>query len=199
MVLRMSSLSPNNTDQRIVFLDRDGVINRDSPDYIKSWREFDFLPRSIDALKILKQHAFRVFVVSNQSAVNRRMLTLKDLRLIHDKMTDAIAAGGGSLEEIFFCPHLPQENCRCRKPKPGMLFAAQKKYGLSLSSVYMVGDRAKDVECAKQAACGFALLVKSNHCTEEEHILQKKNITPDYVAEDLFDAAEWIIAHRLHR
>jgi len=189
---------PNNMDQRIVFLDRDGVINRDSPEYIKNWHEFEFLPGSIEALKILKQHCFQVFLITNQSAVNRQMMTLSDLQLIHDRMTQAIVAGGGWLADIFFCPHLPEEDCLCRKPKPGMLFAAQKKYGLALSSAYMVGDRAKDVECARQAACGFSLLVKSDHYVDELHTLQKKNIRPAYVAEDLFNAAEWIVWHRVN-
>ena len=196
MVSRMSLSLQNKRKQRIVFLDRDGVINRDSPDYIKSWREFEFLPRSLSALRLLNENLFQVIIVTNQSAVGRKMISLRDLNHIHSKMKTAIKAGGGLIQDIFFCPHLPQDRCACRKPKPGMLFSAQQKYRINLTAAYMVGDRAKDVECAKKAGCGYALLVQTAN-DEAEGTLALKKIVPDFVAEDLFAAAEWIIAHRL--
>jgi D-glycero-D-manno-heptose 1,7-bisphosphate phosphatase len=192
----MSLSLQNKHNQRIVFLDRDGVINRDSPEYIKSWREFEFLPRSLAALRLLNENLFQVLIITNQSAVNRRMISLRDLNHIHLKMNAAIKAAGGLIQDIFFCPHVPQDRCLCRKPKPGMLFSAQQKYRINLTAAYMVGDRAKDVECAKQAGCGCALLVQTAS-NEAERTLALKKIEPDFVAEDLFAAAEWIIAHRL--
>lgn len=188
----------NNPLQNIVFLDRDGVINLDSPEYVKSWAEFHFLPRSIAALKILKQNLFQIFIVTNQSAINRGMISLSSLNHIHSKMKAEIEAGGGAVHDIFFCPHAPQDHCSCRKPKPGLLFSAQKKYGLNLSRAYLVGDSAKDIECARQAGCASAILVKTGNFVEAKQDLSQKKIAPDFIAEDLFDAVEWIVQGPLH-
>ncbi|MDF1591735.1 MAG: D-glycero-beta-D-manno-heptose 1,7-bisphosphate 7-phosphatase [Desulfobacterales bacterium] len=180
---------------KVVFLDRDGVINRDSPDYIKSWSEFDFLPGSLGALKRLTQKGFTIIVITNQSAVNRGMIPIKDLEFMHSNMRSAVNANGGKVYDIFFCPHTPDDHCSCRKPKPGLIHQAQSRYALDIKSAYMVGDSAKDVECARNAGCGYAILVQTGNGAEAETILTRKNILPDYVAADLDDAASWIIAH----
>ena len=183
----------NKPNQNIIFLDRDGVINRDSSEYIKSWAEFQFLPRSIDALKILKHNAFQVFIVTNQSAVGRGMISINDLNHLHAKMKSEIEAGGGLIQDIFFCPHHPQDQCSCRKPEPGLILSAQKKYRLSLSNAYLVGDSAKDIECAHRAGCGRAILVKTGNFMEAERSLSEKKIVPTHVAMDLFEAVERIV------
>jgi D-glycero-D-manno-heptose 1,7-bisphosphate phosphatase len=187
----MSSSSPNNA----VFIDRDGVINQDSSAYIKSWAEFHFLPRSLQALSKLKRHHFRSFLITNQSAINRKMITLETLKRIHHNMMADIVAAGGRMDDIFFCPHLPQEGCSCRKPKPGLIFTAQKKYDIHLASSYMIGDSAKDIICARQAGCGFALLVKTGKYDTAVSELAAAGIPTNYTAIDLYDAVNWIIAH----
>ena len=189
----MFSSLQNKRNQNIIFLDRDGVINQDSSEYIKSWEAFQFLPRSIDALKTLKQNFFQTFVVTNQSAVGRGMISRNDLNDIHSRMKAKIEAGGGFIQEIFFCPHLPQDHCSCRKPKPGLILSAQKKYGLKLQHAYVVGDSAKDIECAGRAGCGGAVLVKTGNFIEAVRILDEKKIAPSHIAADLFDAVDWII------
>jgi D-glycero-D-manno-heptose 1,7-bisphosphate phosphatase len=180
---------------KVVFLDRDGVINRDSPDYIKSWSEFEFLPGSLRALKRLTQKGFLIIVITNQSAVNRGMMSSEDLNSIHTHMQSVAAANGGKISDIFLCPHTPDDHCTCRKPKPGLIHQAQNRYAIDLKSAYMVGDSAKDIECARNAGCGCAILVRTGNGAESETILTQKNIAPDYVAADLDDAANWIIAH----
>jgi D-glycero-D-manno-heptose 1,7-bisphosphate phosphatase len=194
---RMFSSLQNKGVQNIIFLDRDGVINQDSPEYIKSWAEFQFLPRSIAALKILKQNLFQIFIVTNQSAINRGMISFSGLDQIHSKMKAEIEAGGGTIQDIFFCPHIPQDHCSCRKPKPGLLFSAQKKYRLTLSNAYLVGDSAKDIECANHAGCRSAILVKTGNFIEAKQILSEKKIAPDFIAADLFDAVDWILQRPL--
>jgi len=191
----MCSSSPNSARQNVVFLDRDGVINQDSSAYIKSWSEFKFLPRSLQALKNLNQHNFHSYLITNQSAINRKLITLDTLTHMHDNMMAAIIAAGGRIDDIFFCPHLPREDCSCRKPKPGLIRAAQKKYNIHLASSFMIGDSAKDVVCARHAGCGFTLLVKTGDYTTATTELAAAGITPDYVATDLYDAVNWIIAH----
>ena len=171
------------------------MINQDSSAYIKSWAEFQFLPRSLPALRVLNQHHYRSFLITNQSAINRKMITPNTLKHIHDNMMAEILAAGGRMDDIFFCPHLPQEGCNCRKPKPGLILAAQKKYDIHLPGSYMIGDSAKDIVCARQAGCGFALLVKTGNYDIAISELAAAGIHTDYNATDLYDAVNWIIAH----
>jgi len=191
----MSSLSPNSLPEKVVFIDRDGVINRDSNTYIKSWSEFRFLPHSLQALEKLARHNFRSFLITNQSAINRKLITPETLTQIHCNMMAEIAAAGGRIDDIFFCPHLPREDCDCRKPKPGLIRAAQKKYNIHLASSYMIGDSAKDIICAHRAGCGCALLVKTGNYNTAVTALASAGIRPDHHASDLYDAVNWIITH----
>ena len=179
----------------MVFIDRDGVINHDSSAYIKSWAEFKFLPRSLQALRILNQHHFRSYLITNQSAISRKLITPETLTRIHRNMVAEIVTAGGRMDDIFICPHLPEENCSCRKPKPGLILAAQKKYDIHLAGSYMIGDSAKDIICARQAGCGFALLVKTGNYDTAASELAAAGIHTDYNATDLYDAINWIIAH----
>ena len=183
--------------QRVVFLDRDGVINRDSPDYIKSWEEFEFFPKSIEAIRLLNLNGFTTIIITNQSVINRNMVSKEGLEHIHALMKKEIKSGGGKIKDIFFCPHTPEEGCDCRKPEPGLIYQAQKKYQIDLPASTMVGDNAKDIECARRAGCGLSVLVKSGNISNAERLLSEKKISPDYTASDLYDAAIWISSHFL--
>jgi len=178
--------------EKVVFLDRDGTINRDSPDYIKSREEFEFLPGSLEAINKLTRHGFVSIVVTNQSAVPRKLISLKELEFVHNMMTLTVALNGGEIKDIFYCPHMPDEGCDCRKPEPGLIFQAREKYEIDLTAAVMVGDSAKDIECARRAGCG-AVLVKSGQKDDVEAELKTRQISVDYVAKDLYDAAGWII------
>ena len=180
--------------QHVVFLDRDGVINRDSPDYIKSWSEFEFLPGSLEALKQLKLNGFPVIIITNQSVIHRKMVTKKDLDFIHDMMKEVVQSRGGDIKDIFYCPHIPEDRCDCRKPNPGLIYRAKKRYQIDLETSIMVGDSAKDIECARNAGCGSAILLKTGNGVTAENILKDKMIHPDVIVRDLLEAANWIIA-----
>ncbi len=179
--------------KNVVFLDRDGVINRDSSDYIKSWDEFEFIPGSIDAIKLLKLNGFVVIIITNQSAINRNMVSSAELEYIHSMMKSVLESGGGKIKDIFYCPHTPENKCNCRKPKPGLIYKAKKTYNIDLANSVMVGDSVKDIMCARNAGCGHNILVKTGNGVDSEKILAKKKIFPDHVAEDLLDAATWIV------
>ena len=179
----------------VVYLDRDGTINHDSPDYIKSRSEFKFIPGSIEAIRLLTLGGFTSIVITNQSALARRFISPGELDLIHGMMKDAIVSGGGMITDIFFCPHMPNDGCECRKPAPGLLLQAQRKYNIDLSKSIMVGDSAKDIECARNAGCGRAVLVKTGKNDDVEHVLKTKRIVADYTANNLYDAAKWILAN----
>ena len=182
-----------NLLKKVVFLDRDGTINRDSPDYIKSREEFEFLPGSLEAIKRLTSSGFAVIAVTNQSAVPRKLISSKELERVHDMMIQAVAQHGGESKDVFFCPHMPEDDCDCRKPEPGLVFQAREKYKIDLTTAVMVGDSAKDIECARRAGCGKAVLVKSGLDDDVENMLKAKQILVDYVAKDLYEAADWII------
>ena len=181
--------------KRVVFLDRDGTINYDSPDYIKGRSEFKFIPGSIEAIRLLTLNGFTSIVITNQSALARDLISPGELDHIHFMMKSAIISGGGKITDIFFCPHLPNDGCDCRKPAPGMLLQAQRKYNIDLPSSTMVGDSAKDIECARNAGCGKAVLVKTGYGDEAEDLLKTKQIAADCTAKDLYDAVQWILAN----
>ena len=181
---------------KVIFLDRDGVINRDSPDYIKSLQEFEFLPGSLDALRRLSEDDFSCIVITNQSALARGLLTPETLEAIHRHMAAAVAAAGGRIVDIFLCPHLPNENCLCRKPKPGLLQAAQRKYRIDLASAVMIGDSVKDIRCGIAAGVETTILVRTGNGLHAERELQEQGLFANFIGEDLSQAADWIIRQR---
>ncbi len=178
---------------KVVFLDRDGTINRDSSDYVKSREEFEFLPGSLEAIKKLTVNGFVNIVITNQSAVPRNLISLNELESVHNMLTKTVALNGGEIKDIFYCPHMPEDGCDCRKPEPGLIYQAREKYAIDLTAAVMVGDSAKDIECARRAGCGRAVLVKSGQDDDVEAELKFRRIRVDFVAKDLHDAAEWIL------
>lgn len=176
----------------VIFLDRDGVINVDRQDYVKSWAEFKFLPRVFEALGLLRKNNLRVVIVTNQSAVHRGLMSIDTLEDIHKKMLRAIESNGGHIEAIYFCPHTPGENCQCRKPKPGMVRKAVKDLKIDLSLSYLVGDSEKDVELAR--SLGVKCVRITEKCAEKRasHDVQW---TPDHPlsAKSFHEAADRIL------
>lgn len=186
----------NKILQKVVFLDRDGVINRDSPNYIKSWPEVEFLPGSLEALKQLAENEFTTIIITNQSVIRRNMVSRKGLEEIHARMKNTVKSMGGEIKDIFYCPHIPEDQCDCRKPIPGLIYKAQKRYQIDLSLSIMVGDNVKDIECARNAGCKYALLVRTGNGIIAEKTLKARRIYPDFVARNLLDAVDWIITHK---
>ena len=176
-----------------IFLDRDGVINVDSPDYIKNPSEFHFIPGSKKAIALLTAYHFDIILITNQSVINRKMVTPEGLKAIFDKLNSGVKALGGEIKDIFFCPHTPREKCSCRKPLPGLILQARKKYHINLETSCMVGDSAKDILCARNAGCGTAVLVKTGNGEKALKTLQDMGESPDYVVPDLLAAARLII------
>ncbi|MCJ7774579.1 MAG: D-glycero-beta-D-manno-heptose 1,7-bisphosphate 7-phosphatase [Desulfobacterales bacterium] len=178
--------------QKVLFVDRDGVINKDSTAYIKSWSEFEFLPRSLEAMRRLRENGFDVILITNQSAINRNYFSKNDLEDIHARMKKVVTQHGGKIKGIFYCPHIPEDQCDCRKPKPGLILQAQQKYQIDVKKTIMVGDSAKDIECARNAGCGGNILVRTGNGKTAEKILAKKGIFPGFIVKDLYEAASLI-------
>ncbi len=174
-----------------IILDRDGVINFDSDVYIKSPEEWLPIPHSLEAIAMLNRAGYRVLVATNQSGIARGYYDLETLDLIHEKMMRELAAVGGYIEEIFFCPHHPDEGCLCRKPKPGMLLAIQEKYGLSLPDTYFIGDSFADMGAAAAVGCKPLLVKTGNgYLTLERH--PALAVVPSFA--NLDEAVQFVLA-----
>lgn len=148
------------TESRLVILDRDGVINEDSDDYIKSPAEWIPIAGAAEAIARLNQAGYQVVVATNQSGVGRGYFTLDTLNAIHDKMGAHIAAAGGELAGIFYCPHAPEDQCDCRKPRPGLIDQISAHFHVSVDGVPLVGDSLRDLECGVARGC-VPVLVKT--------------------------------------
>jgi len=174
-------------NDRVVLLDRDGVINADRQGYILSWEQFRFLPGSKAALRILKERGCHVHIVSNQSAVGRGLMTEKDLDAITGRMLRAIRREGGEIESVQYCTHRPEENCDCRKPKTGLLRQVARKSGVDLGRAWLIGDKLTDMEAGNAMGCR-TIFVNSGFLPETENTRPGRPDTPDFVAENLLDA-----------
>ena len=153
-----------------VILDRDGVINVDSPDYIKSAEEWQPLPGSLEAIARLTTAGYQIFVATNQAGIARGKLSLMALDVIHKRMLREVERHGGKIRDIQYCPHHPCDHCECRKPKPGMLVRLAEIHDLDLSQGYFVGDSLKDLKTAEAAGCKGVLVCSDN----EQHALTLK-------------------------
>lgn len=182
---------PDSARQKIVILDRDGVINYDSAHYIKSPDEWRPLPGSLEAIARLTQAGYRVVVATNQAGVGRGLLDMATLNAIHDKLHRAVAAAGGRIDALFFCPHTAEADCACRKPKPGMLLEIAARYNTDLKDVPAVGDSLRDLEAAAAAgARPILVLTGKGEQTRAEGALPKRT----EVCADLAEAVSRLLA-----
>ena len=138
---------------RAVFLDRDGVICRNRPDHVKNWSEFVFLSRARESLACLATLDVRIVVITNQAAINRRMVTADTVEEIHRRMVAEIEAAGGRIDRVYYCPHRPDEACDCRKPQPGLLKQAAADLNIELEGSYLVGDAWSDIQAGLAVGC----------------------------------------------
>lgn len=138
---------------KLIILDRDGVINHDSPDFIKSPQEWIPIPGSLEAIARLNQAGYRVVVATNQSGIARELFDITTLNAIHAKMHACAQQVGAVIDAVFFCPHASADACDCRKPKPGMFEEIAKRFKLSLKGVPTVGDSLRDLQAGFLAGC----------------------------------------------
>lgn len=160
------------TPKKAIFIDRDGVINKKAPkaEYVTTWKQFEFLPGVLDALKILKDHGYTVIIVSNQAGINRHYMTHENLADIHAHMCSEIEKNGGNIHAIYYCPHDWDEGCLCRKPNPGMFFSAVHDHLINLREMCFIGDDPRD-RIAGEAAGLMTYLVEMPDA-DFPHLLQ---------------------------
>ena len=181
------------TPLKLVILDRDGTINEDSPEFVKSADEWLPLPGALEAIARLNHGGWHVVVASNQSGLGRGLFEVSDLNDIHAKMHRLLAASGGRIDAVFYCPHAPGESCRCRKPEPGLFEQISDRYGVGLTNVPAVGDSARDLLAAAAVGCEPHLVL-----TGKAVVYKGRSLSDDYppntrVHADLAAFAEFLL------
>jgi histidinol-phosphate phosphatase family protein len=144
------------TGNRVIFLDRDGVINYNRHDYVKSWDEFVFIPTAKEAINKINRSEFMLIIITNQSPIGRGIFTTETLDNIHRKMLHELAEAGCTIDAIYYCPHKPDDGCSCRKPKSGLILRAAADFGIDLTCSWMIGDSDGDVKAGEGAGCKTA-------------------------------------------
>jgi D-glycero-D-manno-heptose 1,7-bisphosphate phosphatase len=188
---------------KTVFLDRDGVINRNPPNkgYVRMWTEFTFIPNALKAIQELTQNGYRIFVITNQAGIGRGLYSEETLKDIHRRMVTGIAKAGGKIDAVYYCPHHPEAGCECRKPKPGMLKRAAQEHNINLSSAYFIGDATTDIIAGRRAGTAtFLVLTGLGHESYQDYINaaydrreNKEECRPDKIFTDLYTATHWLL------
>ena len=184
---------------KTVFLDRDGVINRNrEDDYVKSWSEFEFLPNALEAIELLTDAGYQLIIVTNQACINKGILSSRALNEIHCKMLTEIEGAGGRIRAIYYCPHRDDDNCACRKPKPGMLAQAASEHDIDPEDTYLIGDSDRDIQAGNRFGA-YSLLVSTENGGRQNSTEKANAVAPSRprrVFADFFAAAEWIVSSR---
>lgn len=179
--------------KNIAILDRDGTICEELGYITSGEEEAKILPCSAEAIKWLNDHGWLVVGASNQSGVSRGYTTEEWVERVNRRMMDTLAAQGAKIEKVYFCPHHPLESCECRKPKPGMIQQILKDFQADVSHCVMVGDKDCDVEMGK--AVGVTTVLVLTGYGKETQAQCVGPLAPDFAANDLLDAAKWIVEH----
>ena len=179
---------------KLVILDRDGTINQDRDDYVKSAEEWIPLPGALEAIARLNHAGWRVVVASNQSGLGRGLFDVAALNAMHTKMHKLLAAAGGRIDAVFYCPHSPEEPCNCRKPLPGLFEQIGERYGMDLTGVHTVGDSLRDLQAGAAVGCATHLV----HTGKGDNLIGQ-TLPVDFPAgtvahADLGEFAEWLLA-----
>ncbi len=176
---------------KVIFLDRDGVINKYPGDrlYVTSLRKFKFLPHALQAIALLTKAGYKIFVASNQAGIGRGIYARSTLDRITAGMLEKIQSQGGLIQQVYYCLHRKEAGCSCRKPRPGMLRQAAKKFKFNLRTAYFVGDTMRDIFTAQNAGCKSVLVLSGK---EKQANRPNWKTQPDLVFRDLWAAAKFL-------
>ena len=179
---------------KLVILDRDGTINQDRDDYVKSAAEWLPLPGALEAIARLNHAGWRVVVASNQSGLGRGLFDVAALNDLHANMHKLLTAAGGRIDAVFYCPHSPEETCNCRKPLPGLYEQIGERYGMDLKGVHTVGDSLRDLQAGAAAGCSPHLVYTGKSEKLKGQALPVDLPQGTVVHDDLGAFADWLLA-----
>ena len=167
-----------------IILDRDGVLVEDTG-FVHKLEDFKLIKNAVEGLELLKK--YKLFIITNQSGIGRNHYTLDDFKKFNNHLISELKKRRIKIEKTYYCPHRPEDKCECRKPKTKFLDDAEKDFGIDLKKSFVIGDRKSDIELGQNAHCKTILVLTGNGSRI------KNDVNPDYVAEDLLDAAKWIL------
>lgn len=177
-----------------IFLDRDGVINRDpgGTRYVTSWKEFKFLPRAKKTISLLNQRKYHIFVISNQAGISKGIYSQDALSEITRNMLEELQKSSAKIDGVYYCTHRDEDNCSCRKPKGGLVRSAIKGRKVNLKRSFFIGDTIRDVKTAKAVGCKSILVLSG-----KEKLANRKNweAQPDFIFKNLYEAGKFILNH----
>ena len=187
---------------KTIFLDRDGVINRNPPNkgYVRKWAEFTFIPNARKAIRELTESGYRIIVITNQAGIGRGLYSEQSLTDIHSRMVAEISKTGGTIDAVYYCPHHPEAGCECRKPKPGMLIRAAREHNIELSNAYLIGDVPTDIEAGQRVGTTTLLVLTGLGQESYSHYINTKpcrradenDYRPDKIFTNLYTATRWL-------
>lgn len=172
----------------VAFLDRDGVLNVERKDYVKSWDEFQWLPGAQESVAFLNSNHIPVYIISNQSAVCRGIISIDMLHTIHRALQNELQKKGAHIDGIYVCPHAPEMRCACRKPEPGLFLQAAKEHHITLSDAWFIGDSKTDLLAGKRAGT-HVILIRTN----QNNIDSNDELAADYTCNSLAEAVDFLI------
>jgi D-glycero-D-manno-heptose 1,7-bisphosphate phosphatase len=176
-----------------IFLDRDGVIIENRADYVRSWADVWFYPQALEALVQLTCKPFKIVIVTNQSAVGQGLISLRRAQAINEQLVESIAEAGGRIDGVFMCPHVPDDHCDCRKPRPGLLLQAARSLALDLSRSIMIGDALSDLEAGRAAGLAQAALVRTGRGQIQARLPQAAELLPFPIYDELASALQSLV------
>ena len=183
-------MNRDETKKKAVFLDRDGIINVEK-NFVKTWDEFEFIPGIFENIKRLNKNGFLVIIVTNQSGIKRGFYTEETLKTIHSNMLKILEDNDAYVDDIFYCPHFDDDNCNCRKPKPGMIIEASEKHNIDLKESWVIGDNERDIIAGKKAGCKTIHVMINAEQDKQSNIKNEA----DFSSKDLYDAINKIVAN----
>jgi D-glycero-D-manno-heptose 1,7-bisphosphate phosphatase len=181
-----------------VFLDRDGVLIENRANYVREWSQVSVYPKTYSSLISIQDAGYKIVVVTNQSAVGRGLITVETANEINERLVDLIRENGGQVDGVYLCPHRPEDDCECRKPKPGLLLQAAQELSLDFSRSWMVGDAWSDMLAGQAVGLRGTILVRTGRGREQFLQPQPENLKSFFAAHDLADAARIIVADGSH-
>jgi D-glycero-D-manno-heptose 1,7-bisphosphate phosphatase len=173
-----------------LFLDRDGVIIEHRPEYVRTWDDVSIFPQAINALRLVKSSSFKVIIISNQSGIGRGLITPQVAENINAQLLEEIQKNGGRIDGIYICPHRPDQNCQCRKPKPGLILRAIEDLSIDPSQSILIGDNLTDLLAGQAAGLGRVALVRTGLGKEQEQLRRPDELPFFPIYDDLFHAIQ---------
>ena len=175
---------------KAVFIDRDGTINV-NVEYLDNPDNFKMYPRVAEGIKLLQNNDFKIIVITNQSGIARGYFSEKTLEKIHQKMKNELSKKGASIDALYYCPHHPDDDCNCRKPKTGLFERAIRDFDIDLNNSYIIGDRMIDVEAGHKIGLKTILVPEKKELVKRE--MNESDINPDFMCDDFYSGVKWII------